>query len=69
MRGREIEAALITHDDLKEALLAGQADRRLFHGRMLRGVDQQFPHRAKEQHGTTGRKAALIHSINFYSYL
>jgi hypothetical protein len=69
LRGRQIEAALITHHDLKEALVAGQANRRLFHGRMLRGVDQQFPHRAKEQDGTTDRKAALVHSITFYFYL
>ena len=64
LRGREIEAALITHHDLKEALVAGQADGRLFYGRMLRRVDQQFPHRAKEQDGATERNGALIYLIN-----
>src|SRR6478672_5326165 len=29
LRGREIEAALITHHDLKQALVAGQGDRPL----------------------------------------
>src|SRR5688572_21184938 len=66
---RKIEAAFVTHHDLKKALVASQTDRRLFYGRMLCGVDQQSPHRAKEQHGTTGRKTELSHSINFYSYL
>lgn len=69
LRGREIEAALITHHDLKEALVAGQADGRLFHVRMLRRVDQQFPHRAKEQDGATERNGALIYLIQVHSYL
>ena len=60
LRGREIEAAFVMHHDLKEALVAGQPDARLFHGCMLRRVDQQFPHRTKEQDGATERNSALI---------
>jgi hypothetical protein len=55
LRGREIEAAFVTHHDLKEAFVARQADGRLFYGRMLRRVGQEFPHRTKEQDGATAR--------------
>ena len=63
LRGREIEAAFVMHHDLKDALLAGQPDARLFHGCMLHRVDQQFPHRTKQQDGAM-RGMARIEKVS-----